>query len=251
MARGVEVRAAAPGVVRNVRDGMPDEGVGDPAARARIAGRECGNGVLLEHAGGWQTQYCHLRNASVRVAPGQQVEAGAPLALVGLSGQTEFPHLHLAVRHAGRAHDPFTGLPAGAGCTGDAVPLWGAESGLDYETVALYNAGFAPGPPDIDAIRRGERTDGPLSREASALVLWVDVFGVRAEDRLRLRVTGPGGAVLVDTVQPLERDRARHYGFAGKRRTLRAWPAGVYEGTIEHTRGSAAPTVRRVSITVE
>ena len=31
------------------------------------AGRNCGNGVTLDHGDGWQTQYCHMRRGSVAV----------------------------------------------------------------------------------------------------------------------------------------------------------------------------------------
>ena len=75
MREGVPVVASASGVVRNVRDGMDDVALTDAAARARVGSRECGNGVVIQHDGGWETQYCHLRRASVRVKPGDQVTA--------------------------------------------------------------------------------------------------------------------------------------------------------------------------------
>jgi murein DD-endopeptidase MepM/ murein hydrolase activator NlpD len=90
MADGVRVLAAAAGVVRATRDGEPDENVRTRGGDA-IEGRECGNGVRIEHAGGWSTQYCHLRAGSVSVKRGDTVAAGAPLGLLGLSGKTEFP----------------------------------------------------------------------------------------------------------------------------------------------------------------
>ena len=105
-AAGVEVRAAAGGVVRGIRDGMADALQGQPGA-PDVAGRECGNGVAIAHPGGWETQYCHMARGSIAVAEGQAVTERTVLGRVGLSGQTEFPHLHLTLRRDGIAVDPF------------------------------------------------------------------------------------------------------------------------------------------------
>jgi murein DD-endopeptidase MepM/ murein hydrolase activator NlpD len=55
MRKGVEVLAAADGVVRAVRDGMADVSIRETGAAAG-KGREAGNGVVVDHGGGWQTQ---------------------------------------------------------------------------------------------------------------------------------------------------------------------------------------------------
>ena len=80
--RGVEVLAAAPGMVRGARDGMNDIDV-RIAGPQSVKGKECGNGVAVTHAGGWETQYCHMAKGSLRVHPGDHVERGAVLGLVG------------------------------------------------------------------------------------------------------------------------------------------------------------------------
>ena len=85
MRRGVDVLAAAPGVVTALRDGMPDAIFSSNTA-GEIAGRECGNGVVIRHDGGWETQYCHLQKGSVAVSKGDQVVAGMALGKVGLRG---------------------------------------------------------------------------------------------------------------------------------------------------------------------
>ena len=237
MARGVPVLASAAGVVKNVRDGVDDAVIGAADTRQRVAGRECGNGVLIEHPGGWQTQYCHMRRGSVRVVPGQRLDAGAPIGLVGLSGNTEFPHLHLTVRHTGKAIDPYTGLPQTVGCAQTGwVPLWKRGSGIGYEHVALYNAGIATGAPDYAAIQRGERNDGPFSQTAPALVLWVEMFGVQAGDRVAFRLRGPTGASVVEADQTIDRTQARRFIYVGARRKNPVWEVGVYNGEVSHQR---------------
>lgn len=113
MHAGVPVRAAAAGTVRAVRDDMEDVSIRDLKDARVIAGREAGNSVAIEHGNGWETQYSHLRRGSVRVKPGQEVRAGQVIGEVGLSGKTEFPHLHLSVRLDGGNIDPCWGRRVG------------------------------------------------------------------------------------------------------------------------------------------
>ncbi|TAJ34889.1 MAG: M23 family peptidase [Nitrospirae bacterium] len=232
MRRGVPVLAGAAGVVRSVRDGMEDVALTDQASRDRIKGRECGNGVVLQHEDGWETQYCHLRRGSVGVAKGERIDRGAPLGLVGLSGQTEFPHVHLTVRRKGQAIDPFTGHTPVEGCGLAVAPLWRQDQAVAYEEVALVNAGFSPGQPDIAAIRNGDGSEATLPSTAQAVVLWVDILGVQAGDRVRFRIHGPDQALVFEQEQPIERTQARRFAFAGTRRRAEVWPAGVYTGQV-------------------
>lgn len=232
MAEGVPVVAGAAGIVRHVRDGMADAAITDEASRQRIAGRECGNGVVIEHDGGWQTQYCHLRQGSVAVGAGERVEAGRTIGLVGLSGKTEFPHLHLTLRKDGQAMDPYTGQPIAKGCGMEPHPLWRAGLPMAYEEAGLYHAGFAAGRPDIEAIRKGRRDDGSLPADAPALTLWVDIFGVEKDDRLQFRIFGPDGNPVLEHEQVIDKTQARRFAFAGKKRDAAAWPSGSYTGHV-------------------
>ncbi|MGH7164649.1 MAG: M23 family metallopeptidase [Nitrospiraceae bacterium] len=247
MAQGVPVVASAAGLVRNVRDDMEDRAMIDGASRAQLAGRECGNGVIIEHEGGWQTQYCHLRRGSVKVKPGERVDRSSLLGLVGLSGKTEFPHVHLTVRHSGEVIDPFTGKPMRAGCGLSGTPLWRVEPPVAYEEVALYNTGFSGGPPNLEAIRSGN-VETALAATAPVLVLWVDMFGVQAGDRLRFRISGPDGTLLFEREAPVERTQARRFAFAGTRARTGTWPVGVYTGTVTLTRQlDGQPMERRIT----
>ena len=244
MAQGVPVVASAAGIVRNVRDGMEDVGIINEAARAQIAGRNCGNGVLIEHEAGWQTQYCHLRRGSLRVKPGERVGRGSPLGLVGLSGKTEFPHVHLTLRRNREVIDPFTGQPMRAGCGRSGTSLWRIEPPVAYEEVALYNAGLAGGQPDLEAIRNGRR-DEQLVPTSPALVLWVASFGVQAGDWLRFRVTGPDGTLLFEREMLLERTQAWRFAFAGTHAPPGGWPLGVYTGTVTLMRKLDGQSIER------
>lgn len=236
MRAGVAVRAAAPGIVRGMRDGMPDTGLRG-AQPGDIAGRECGNGVVIAHDDGWETQYCHMRQGSIAVRQGEQVARGQTLGLVGLSGNTEFPHLHLSVRRGSKVIDPFLGDEPFGACRTSARALWDAatRAALAYQPIAIYNAGFSGVAPDADAVRRGER-QAP-ARTGAALVLWTDIFGVESGDRIALRIVAPDGGTVIESTRVLDRRQIRRFEFAGKRTRTGSWPAGTYKGEIAVTRG--------------
>ena len=144
--QGVEVLAAAPGRVIGGRNDMEDVSI-RTAGKAAIAGKECGNGVMIEHEGGWRTQYCHMAKGSVRVKPGDQMTTGQPIGLVGLSGDTEFFHLHFTVRYRGKIVDPFAyGAPENS--CGGGRSLWAASLGeqMQYRPREIIDYGFAGSP---------------------------------------------------------------------------------------------------------
>ena len=232
--RGVAVLAAAAGLVRGRRDGEPDRLVETAGDRARIAGRECGNGVVLEHAGGWQTQYCHMARGSIAVSPGQQVRAGDRLGLVGLSGDTQFPHLHLSVRAGQRKVDPFAPDLAPNACRVRGGPtLWSNAAGaaLAYRATEIVNIGFAARPVTMADVERGAIP--PPDREAPALVFYARSIGLRAGDRVTLRVADPAGAVLFENATPIDRDKAQWLSFGGRKRPAAGWRTGSYRASYE------------------
>ena len=126
----IRVLASASGQVKAVRDGMDDTGHSDETADA-IAGRECGNGVLIDHGDGWETQYCHLKKGSISITSGQQVSEGQELGFVGQSGAAAFAHVHLSVRKGGKVVDPF--IPT---VKPSAPPLATAAFGKTAQTIA-------------------------------------------------------------------------------------------------------------------
>lgn len=234
MQRGVDVLAAAPGTVLGTRDGMADVAYTDETAGA-IAGRECGNGVVLRHAGGYETQYCHMKSGSVRVREGDRVAAGDRLGQVGLSGKTEFPHLHLSVRRDGTVIDPFA-VEAGESCGGTGSSLWTATP--DYRPGGLIDAGFAAAIPDYDAVKAGTAARANLAPDAPGLVLFGYGYGARTGDVIEIAIDGPDGWTFVDS-SGIERNQAQYLKAMGKRLTAGAWPSGTYVGTVTLRRGGA------------
>ncbi len=228
MRAGVAVLAPAAGVVRAIRDGMPDIAANVPSAPA-LAGRDCGNAVIIDHAAGYSSQLCHLARDSVAVRPGERLRAGQPVGRVGLSGQTEFPHVHMTLRHRNRVIDPFNPDPGAAACAPGAG-LW--DPPLAYAPALLTGFGITAHPPSHADVLDSPPDAAVLPMDAPILTLWATILGPAAGDRLTLQLTGPQGSVLNHT-ETLTRNQARAFRFAGHRRPATSWPAGSYTATAE------------------
>lgn len=234
---GVPVLAAAAGTVLRVRDGEPDLPLGIDVTRTDFGGRTAGNGVLVTHGDGWTTQYAHLLNGSVAVAPGQAVAAGDLIGFVGMSGRTEFPHLEIVVRHGGSVIDPFTGAPPGEDAR---APLWtdAAMAVLDQPPGRVLVAGVAISPPTSARTRRDHTPSGPIHPQAPMMIAWAVVSGPSAGDLIGVRLIGPDGVTMVDHGAEVARDRAEEMVFSGRRRPAQSgWTPGIYriEATLSRT----------------
>ena len=233
MRRGVAVLAMAPGVVARLRDGEPDVSVRTRGLTA-LEGKNCGNAVVIDHGHGWESQYCHMAQGSVRVKVGQIVRAGDPIGRVGLSGETEFPHLHVGISHAGVGVDPFAPgpgatSPGGARTCGSGASLW--RSTPPYLTRVVVNTGFADHPVDAPAIEAGDIA--PLGADPAILAAYARVIDLKPGDVLSLTVLAPDGRVLVPPVaQPVASPEPWRYVLAGKRRPPEGWPKGAYRAVL-------------------
>ena len=234
MASGVTVTAAARGRVRGVRDGMEDGAfLTDPES---VKETECGNGLVIDHGRGWETQYCHLRKGSLLVKPGQQVENGTPLGLVGQSGLAEFPHLHFSVRYLGKPVDPFNPDGLDACALPPPVSLW-QDHPPAYIPGGVLLAGFGAHLPKLETIRDGGAAADILPADSAELLLWGYFFGARAGDLVRISFRGPAG-FSHSRDYTVERNLALMSRAASKRRGATPWSPGIYTGSVTLRRGN-------------
>lgn len=249
VARGVDVVAMADGKVMRLRDGEPDRLVRSEADQAAVADRECGNGMIVAHGDGYETQFCHLRRGSIVVKPGDTVLKGAKLGQVGASGLAAFPHVHVTVRKDGKPVDPATGRDLSAGCSasGSGASLFEpqvARQVVQGDTSSLLGFGLAGEPVDHDALSVVGPPPEP-NGGSPAFVAWAWFINLRQGDRIRLSIAGPDGGTIVDqTSEPLDRTKASYSFFAGKRG---APPAGAYRVGAMLLRGSET-VIRRDDI---
>ncbi len=237
-AQTVDVLAAAAGRVKAVRDGEADRLVRSPADRSAVTDRECGNGVLVSHAGGWETQYCHMRQGSVAVKAGDEVSAGQRLGQVGYSGLAAFPHVHLSVRRGAEEIDPFR-TEAADQCGEVSRPLWTPQAlaALDYEeSGTIIRSGFAPGAVELEALETGTQPDDAPSSAWPALVSYFWAINLAAGDTIVVSVEGPQGFAARNEAT-LDRAKAQYMLFAGRKRPPEGWPPGTYTGRVEVRNG--------------
>lgn len=245
MRRGVAVLAPTAGRVVRLRDGEPDRSAREtPFA----AGRDCGNAIAIDHGGGWETMSCHLKRGSLKVEVGDQVKAGQPIAEVGLSGNTEYPHLHLTVFRNRVAVDPFAPDTGGRGVCAATNPLWSpaARSALGYKTGAVLNAGFADGPLDMAKVDARPTQPGVGS---GAMVAYGRAINLEAGDQVLISLTGPGG-ITRENRATVPRNQAQNLLFAGLSRPAAGWPAGRYAGRYVVTRGGKPVIERRFEMSM-
>lgn len=247
------VLASADGTVKAVRDGVEDIFF-KKAKRQDVAGRECGNGVILDHGNGWETQYCHMRKDSVRVKKGQVVKRGDQLGDAGYSGMADFAQVHLSVRHNDKLVDPF--LPdAGGACDSNArgPGLWDPQvaAAFPYKNGETIGAGFAGDAPNAEALELDDHDIAPLTPTAKAFVLYGRFINLKKGDRIGFTALGPSGDLFDETAKPLDRDKATFVAFVGKKRGEDPWPKGHYDGRVTLIRDNGIIATNVVTVDIK
>jgi murein DD-endopeptidase MepM/ murein hydrolase activator NlpD len=101
------VSAAGSGTIVLVRAAIAEHApFGAPSPAVMDAAAATGNVVVVDMGQGRYATYAHLKPGSVRVATGDRVVSGQPLARIGNSGNTLGPHLHF---HISDAVEPLSG----------------------------------------------------------------------------------------------------------------------------------------------
>ena len=128
------VVAAAPGILLQKDDGWFD--------RSCSLNIQQWNAAYLQHADGSVTWYGHLKASSLTTKhPGEWIQAGEFLGVMGSSGDSTGPHLHFEV-HAidGSLIDPF----AGACNAFNAESWWAQQRPYNEPAINLVMTGDAP-----------------------------------------------------------------------------------------------------------
>jgi murein DD-endopeptidase MepM/ murein hydrolase activator NlpD len=246
IASKIDVIASAPGIVKGLRDGEDDRLVKTEADRAAVKDRECGNGVVIAHEDGYETQYCHLRKGSVAVHKRQAVKAGTKLGEIGYSGDAAFPHVHLSVRRNGGKLDPFSGALADV-CESDDMPLWSvaARDKLRYTGGDLLQFGWASEPVKLEHLETGALIGREPKGDWPVLVAYMLAINLRAGDVITVTLEGAGEPARNQVT--LDRNKAQYMLFAGRKRPAGGWQPGDYMARVTVERGGQIVLERKLS----
>ncbi len=242
MRRGVKVLAAAPGVVWRIRDGIEDINVREVGAEV-VDEYGLGNVVVIDHGNGWRSFYGHMMKGSLTVKEGDHVVAGQQVGLIGLSGLTEFPHVHFMIMHNKTAIDPFTGTaitdPLTCGDTSHA--LWNPQTltAMAYTPTGPLIAGFSTNKPDAESASNGTYEQAQFPKTAPTLFFWANYFGMEAGDRQVLRITGPDGKVIANFDQKAEKGKILMFRYIGVRAPAGGFAPGTYRAEFQLLRGDS------------
>ena len=191
MDQGVTVLAAADGRVTWTQTGNFDRNywtpyIGDP------------NGINIRHDDGSNSQYFHLRQHSISVEVGDQVEAGQVIGYIGSSGSSPNPHLHFELWENGISRDPNNGA-----CNGrpslwiDAFDHPAAQELklLDWDVFLDTNLSGVEGNNYLGDHRLKNRPFRPVTvdKTTEKLGIWVQVQGM-VGSQYTVRILDPTGA---------------------------------------------------------
>ena len=130
------VTAPGDGRVTSVVDSRPDTPVGDSDLE-----HPEGNFIVIDIGDGRYVLYAHLKRGSARVDVGDRVVSGQVIGLVGDSGNSDEPHVHIQVQNSPTFDVGDRDL--------ETYPI------LFRDTIVIRD-GFAHAPTDAD-VRRGDR----------------------------------------------------------------------------------------------
>ncbi len=237
MKNGINVLAAMDGIIKRTRDNEPDRWASDADLKqTKEQRKECGNAILIDHKDGLQTIYCHMKKGSITVKAHQKVKKGDIIGQVGLSGYTQFPHLHFGVLWEGAIIDPFTGHNNTHKCGITKKSLWAKKIDLEYQPLVIQETGFSDTLPDLKKIEQDSKTKNSLSSNSELLAFWVNILGARTGDLIKIEIKDPNGKIFARREITQPKTRARQFYYTGKRLRNTTLKEGAYTGHVEITR---------------
>jgi murein DD-endopeptidase MepM/ murein hydrolase activator NlpD len=125
-------------------EGAPLYALADGAVSATHDSGSCGIGLSLRTMDGREWTYCHLSYREPSVQPGALLGAGAPVGLVGSTGHSTGPHLHLQLQPAAsypQEEDWFRGFAAVAFTWQDEDPARAPVAAAAHPVFAVIPSG--------------------------------------------------------------------------------------------------------------
>ena len=148
--------------------------------RPTYADRECGNGVVIQHKDGFETQYCHMARGSITVTPGQSVDCRHS-AWSGRAVRAN-PIPTSGNERCAKTAKPLTRSIPTARPPAPIQPH--RRFGLchwPHRRAASSTSGLPMRSPHLTTVKAGTANTGATS-DGPAMVAWVHLFGPRDGD---------------------------------------------------------------------
>ncbi len=181
MDKGIDVLAAADGVVIDVKDGFFDR------EKSSDISKGFGNYIAIKHFNGYFSYYAHLAKGSIVVSIGDTLKAGDTIAKVGSSGNSTDPHLHFELWYDSvQLVDPFEGT------CGNSRSLW--LEMLPYDTsFHIWTSGLTNFIPTLDELREEPKKLNHFTNADEFITYWAILYGLKKGDSLVIKWYSPTG----------------------------------------------------------
>ncbi len=231
--KNYEILAAADGIVIGIRNNAKDY---DFTKKPQLVKNiECGNGVTIKHEEDFETQYCHLKRGTLIPKIGQKIKTGDKIGIMGMSGKTEFPHLHFTVRKNDQIIDPFSSNKTikNINCNSKKKPLWKKEVSrlLEYFPITVLDAGFSNIIPSNNKKQRvRELAASKVNINNDKLIFWLDIIGIKKNDILSAKLKDKNQKIIAKNSTKFTKNKAQYFQFIGKKNLK--LEKGSYSGEI-------------------
>ena len=235
MNEGVDVVASESGKIIAVRNNEDDFKFLNSGYKA-IKNKECGNGVVIDIGDGYELQYCHMLKNSIRVKKGQIVKKGDIVGQVGMSGKSEFPHLHISLKKNSKVIDPFTGyeMENDSDCKNQNIKKYYWQQDLPYIETAILNFHISNQIPKKLNARNGKYRQNLIINSSENIILWSDIMGIKKNDIIIYEITDLKNNKIFYHKNPLKKDYVQYFSYSGKKN--KNFVKGKYNATISIVR---------------
>jgi murein DD-endopeptidase MepM/ murein hydrolase activator NlpD len=244
MKQNISVFASKSGTIKSTRNNQEEFIYFNDKTKLE-KGKECGNGVVISHENGFESQYCHMQKNSIKASPGDKIKQGDIIGYVGMSGKTEFPHLHISFRKNGKTIDPFTGefqdqqtLNCQNLTTQKSLWNFDTKTKLKYINTAILDFNITDKIPNRKDTRYGKFKENQLNQNSKYLILWANLMGIKKADKIHFNIKDKAGNIVFQNTQTMKKNYAEYFLYTGKKLKSLNLKKDIYSATIKIKRNN-------------